>query len=325
MKLFLLFSDFLIISAYGGVCYYAHPQAAQSILIVLLFFAAARVLALAVHDAFSVINLLLLVALAPYDVALLAVLYLLYAGMYFYLLQREQKQRALEEENTKLQIEAAQVRRYRLLQDNFEMQLSLNMRLEERRRIAQQIHDLLGHSMSAAILQLEAANTLMEKDRLKAGQMVGQATASMREGISRIREAVHQMRAEVPALYAAQLETIVEQFRRGSGLQVNYRLEGSIEDASREAAAAIAGNLREALTNIARHAQATQVDITLSALPGVLRLEVADNGIGCAGAPEGMGIAGMRERAQEAGGKLIIRHEKGTHIITLAPRKEKTL
>ena len=64
------------------------------------------------------------------------------------------------------------------------------------------------------------------------------------------------------------------------------------------------------------------MDIRLQALPGVVRLEVRDNGRGCENPVEGMGIGGMRERVAEYGGSLLLQNDQGMRVITLIPRKE---
>jgi signal transduction histidine kinase len=82
--------------------------------------------------------------------------------------------------------------------------------------------------------------------------------------------------------------------------------------------------LQEALSNVIKHANATQVWVDLQVMPGMLRLQVRDDGLGAEIYEEGMGISGMRQRIAPFAGSLIIRGEpkKGTTIITLIPRRK---
>lgn len=323
MTLFLLLTDLLILSGYGVYALVTF-QNFQSILVVLLFFFATRVVALALHPAFSVLNLALMYFLLPYHPLILALAYLFYAALYVYLSRRENQQKQLTRENTRLKIEQKNSLRYLFLKENYDSQAALTARLEERRAIAQQIHDLLGHSLTAATLQLEAAAELVDREPGRAKDLLTGAAAKLREGIAQVREAVHQMRADVPGLKRAEIQALLDRFRLDSGLVIRYQEEGPVDILPASIWQVLLGNVREGLTNIIRHARATQVEVTLKALPGMVRLEVRDNGIGCDNIQEGMGMAGMRERAQEHGGSLIVRSDGGMQVITLIPRKELT-
>lgn len=321
MKLLLLLCDIVIAGVYGLLCYWLFPADISSILVILLFFLAARVMALAVHDVFSLGNLLLLVPLRFYQPLLLVVMYLMYMALYFYLSMKEQKQRALTEDNTRLQIQMQQARHYRQLQERYENQIALNTRLEERQRIAQDIHDLLGHSVTASVFQLEAAKQIMDAQPDKARQMVGRATENLRQGVEQIRATVHKMRADVPEMGQQETDLIVERFRRDSGITTHYQVEGQGGQLDNKVWEVLQSNLTEALSNVLRHAEATQVHVLLQMLPGVVRLEVRDNGKGAAQVVRGMGMAGMQERAAALGGSLMVRGEQGMTVITLLPRK----
>ncbi len=323
MKLFLLLTDLLILIGYGVYALLTY-QGFGAILVVLLFFFAVRVLALAVHPAFSFINLALLYLLLPYQPIILVLAYLFYTALYVYLDRRENQQSLLTRENTRLKIEQKNSLRYQFMKENYESQTALTARLEERRAIAQQIHDLLGHSLTAATLQLEAASELVDHDPTRAKGLMQGAAGQLREGIAQVREAVHQMRADVPALKLSELQALLDRFRLDSGLVIRFSEEGQLEDLPSSLWQIVLGNTREALTNVIRHAGATEAEVLLKALPGMVRLEIKDNGRGCADIVEGMGLAGMRERAQEQGGSLIVRNEGGLRVITLLPRKELT-
>ncbi len=84
MKLLLLACDLVITAVYGLLCFRLFPASLDSIIIILLFFLAVRVVALSIHDAFSVLNLLLLYPLRHFQPSLLMLMYLLYTALYFF-------------------------------------------------------------------------------------------------------------------------------------------------------------------------------------------------------------------------------------------------
>ena len=130
MKLFLLLTDAVILTAYGAYALNVF-QNFETILVLLLFFFAARALALAVHPAFTVINLGLLYFLWPYHPEILALSYLFYAVLYIFLAKREEQRLALTRENTQLKVNQKQSP-LSLLKETMTVQIALNLRLEER-------------------------------------------------------------------------------------------------------------------------------------------------------------------------------------------------
>ncbi len=324
IKKFLLFCDFVIVTSYAIACFFVAPESISHVFLLLLFFIDLRALSLAIHDAFSIGNALLLFFLWDYVPFLLILLYAFYAVLYYYLSLQEKKIKSLTEENTSLKLEAQQVRLYRLLQDKYESQITINSQLRERQRIAQEIHDLLGHSVTASILQVEAAKSIMDKEPEKSKALLSQAADSMRAGVDNIRSAVHKMRAEVPDMRTRDMQAVIDRFRRDSGMQIIYSLQGDAEKVRMDIWEALRGNLHEALSNVIRHSHATQVKVCIQVLPGVVRLEVKDNGAGSDNYSEGMGISGMRSRVSALGGTLIVRGSRGqgTTVISIIPRRK---
>ena len=169
MKLLLLACDLVITAVYGLLCFRLFPASLDSIIIILLFFLAVRVVALSIHDAFSVLNLLLLYPLRHFQPSLLMLMYLLYTALYFFLFFREQKQQNLIAENTRLRIETQQARHTQNLQVRYENQLAINTQYNERQRIAQDIHDLLGHVITGSIFSWRPPGGSWSKSPRKQG------------------------------------------------------------------------------------------------------------------------------------------------------------
>lgn len=166
---------------------------------------------------------------------------------------------------------------------------------EERESIARDVHDLLGHSLTVVKLKAELASRLLERDPA--------AARAELEEISRITgEAIAGVRSTVTGLRAHNFEQQL-QLTRGTlqSAGISVTISGSLDALSPAQVIPAGWILREATTNILRHAQATRVSITIE--PGVLTIE--DNGVGVRTAP-GNGVQGMIERAAGAGATLEI-------------------
>ena len=173
-------------------------------------------------------------------------------------------------------------------------------RVAERERIARDLHDLLGHTLSVIALKSELARKLAERDGSGAALHIGEVEQVARDALKQVREAVTGMRSAGVAneLVTARLAAV------GAGLQFDARVDPlPALDAAQENALAM--GLREAITNVLRHAKASSVRVEISRQGRAVQLEVQDDGGGCAAAP-GNGLSGMRERVESLGGKLTV-------------------
>jgi signal transduction histidine kinase len=186
---------------------------------------------------------------------------------------------------------------------------------EERARIARELHDVIGHSISVMGVQAGAVRRLLrpeqerEREVLLAVEQTGRdAVDEMRHLLGLLRSAGDDPRALPPTLM--RLDDLVEDMRR-AGLNIELMVEGDIGLLSPGRAVAAFRVLQEALTNVMKHAAGARVTARLSMSPAELRIEVVDDGgRGLrAEVPEGggHGIIGMRERVSVYGGTLEAR------------------
>lgn len=179
-------------------------------------------------------------------------------------------------------------------------------RVAERERISRDLHDLLGHTLSVIALKSELARKLAERDGSVAASHIGEVEQVAREALKQVREAVTGMRsAQIAAeLLNARLALV------GAGLQFEARVDPLPPlDPPQENALAMA--LREATTNVLRHATARRVEVELSRVGRAVQLQVQDDGRGCVASP-GNGLTGMRERVEAIGGRLQVDSAPGT-------------
>jgi two-component system sensor histidine kinase DesK len=199
--------------------------------------------------------------------------------------------------------------------------------LAERERIARDLHDVLGHTLSVIVLKGELAGRLLERECQLLSASGTETTALMRarvelNDLERIaRTALAEVREAIGGYRARGLQAEIDSARgtlaaAGVTLVTEGDLKPSVLTAAEETVLALA--LREAVTNIVRHAQATSCHLHLVFEHGQHRLSIEDNGPHAI-AREGNGLRGMRERVESLGGQLSLSREGGTHLLIELP------
>jgi two-component system sensor histidine kinase DesK len=194
-------------------------------------------------------------------------------------------------------------------------------RLAERDRIAADLHDLLGHTLSVIVLKADLAVKLIDRDPARAVDEVRDVARVSREALAEVRQAVQGVRATTLADELARATAVL----RGAGINVHVDGPPPLGPLPASAEAnALALVLREAVTNILRHARATRCEIHLRDDAGTLTLIVQDNGQG-GDIREGNGWSGIRRRVEDVGGSVSREVGRGvrlTAVVPHAPREE---
>ena len=184
----------------------------------------------------------------------------------------------------------------------------------ERERIARDLHDVLGHTLSVIVLKSELAGRLMERDPARAALEIADVERTARTALAEVREAIGGYRSKG-------LNAEVEQARHtllSAGVALSCETRPPALPAREETVLSLA--VREAVTNIVRHAHATQCTMRFATTAdGFASFEVADNGAAGTGR-EGNGLRGMRERVEQLGGRFRIERERGTTLVIELPR-----
>jgi two-component system sensor histidine kinase UhpB len=184
----------------------------------------------------------------------------------------------------------------------------------ERRRIAQELHDEIGQSLTAVLLQLKRAEAGAPEEirpRLLDAQEAARASLDeVRRIAQRLRPGVLDDLGLVSALTAYSAS-----FAERTGMRVERRFEPGLPQISKEAELAVYRIAQESLTNVARHADARCVWLALERSEAGVRLRVADDGHGLNGVrPDGGGVRGMRERALLVGADFAIGPRNGSGV-----------
>lgn len=176
--------------------------------------------------------------------------------------------------------------------------------LAERERIGRDLHDLLGHTLSLVAIKSELAGKLFERDPIAARREVFEVERVAREALAQVRRAVTGIRAAGLAAELASARLLLE----SAGVGFRYTLAEVALPVEIETVFALC--VREAVTNIQRHARAGHAGATLSVDGNMALLSVQDDGRGGALVP-GNGLAGMRERVEALGGTLRMDSARG--------------
>jgi len=180
-------------------------------------------------------------------------------------------------------------------------------KLAERERIARDLHDVLGHTLSVIVLKAELAGRLFERDPQRARQEISDVEQVSRKALGEVREAIRGYRSEG-------LVAEIERAHRtldAAGVTLTCESNPPSLSAAEETVLALA--LREAVTNIVRHAQANRCIMRFASEKGRTSLTVEDDGRGNIRL-EGNGLSGMRERIEGLGGHFSIDGKQGTRI-----------
>ncbi|MGP0074604.1 MAG: histidine kinase [Bryobacteraceae bacterium] len=199
-------------------------------------------------------------------------------------------------------------RRLRMAQDEIEHLA----RVAERERIARDLHDVLGHTLSVVILKSELASKLMTHDPERAGHEIRDVEQISREALAEVRKAIGGYRAG----------GLEEELSRAVSTLKTAGVVAECESApmplspAQETVLALA--VREAVTNVVRHAHAGRCRLRLEPVDGHCLLEIQDDGRGGVQS-EGNGVRGMRERVEALGGTLRRETSAGTRLTIVLP------
>lgn len=188
-------------------------------------------------------------------------------------------------------------------------QLSQTAVFEERNRIAKDIHDNAGHSMTTVIMQTEAAKLLIDSNPQEAKNRIISANIQAKNALDQMRESVHLLAGRVQTnTLKEEIEEIIAQTVDGTELKIRYDLENVTVDA--ESYRFILNSVKESFANGLRHGNATAFYVEMKNMPSGVNILISDNGRGSGGeVKEGFGLKSIREKAEALGGSCMFRSE----------------
>ncbi|WP_319757929.1 sensor histidine kinase [uncultured Sphaerochaeta sp.] len=190
--------------------------------------------------------------------------------------------------------------------------------LKERSRIAREIHDTLGHSLTGAIIQLEVARKLIDKNSDKALEAIIRSQEITRSGFNDVKRAIKALNPL--GIEELSLSECLHQLIQEARDSYNFNIEGDIElpdDLSDDLKIPVYRIIQELITNSIRHGQANNMELAMECHDGILRIQSHDNGKGCSKLKEGNGLRGIRERIDQLDGQVRFSSEESKGFAVL--------
>ncbi len=185
--------------------------------------------------------------------------------------------------------------------------------VRERNRLAREIHDSLGHYLTAIHMQLRAAGAVLERDPSLARDALGKAQGMAQQGLAEVRRSVATLRAsplENRSLSGA-VGGLVDECR-AAGIATEFTVQGEERMLAPQVELALYRAAQEGLTNVRKHAQASSAEVTLDYRgDGSVRLALRDDGVGSEDPSGGYGLVGIRERVHLLGGEVHVETAPG--------------
>ncbi len=212
------------------------------------------------------------------------------------------------------ELDALRVKNYTLEQERHTLldsqdEISRMSVLTERDRIAQKLHDDLGHELTGALLALRAYEVKQEETSFKA------VKGRLEKAVESLKETVHHTKPE--EVYGLErFKNMIHSFKMA---EVNYTQSGDVNHLKATHWQALLSVLKEALTNIQKHADANEVIITLYVDEKIVRLTITNDGVKTSQHQRGVGLHYMRRRIESLGGMLSINHSYRFTLICVLP------
>lgn len=229
-----------------------------------------------------------------------------------------EKQKALEAVDTAKVMENELKSKNNELLENQYASIHIAM-LQERNRIAREIHDNVGHMLSRTILQMGALMTIHREEPLH-GQLES-VNGSLNEAMNNIRESIHDLHDESVDLRLA-INDAVSDMRKSYDVKVEYDMSDNVPRSVKYCFIAI---VKEAMSNIVKHSDADRVGVLVREHPGFYQMIIEDNGTvkslkNSKGNTGGIGLKNMTDRVSGLSGTISISDEKGFKIMISLPK-----
>lgn len=178
--------------------------------------------------------------------------------------------------------------------------------MRERNRLAREIHDTLGHTLTGIIMGADAGLALLDVAPEESRKRIQVVAQTARNGLTDVRRSIKALRPDTLERYslAQALEELVENFRLTTSAEVSYSQEAGELNLASDEEDALYRVVQEGLTNAVRHGKAERIAIRVTQTDDVVIVSIRDDGTGCDKPVEGFGLRHMRERLEMLGGTL---------------------
>jgi len=196
--------------------------------------------------------------------------------------------------------------------------------VEEKNKIARDIHDSLGHSMTALIMQLQMAEHYFNNDNTKSQALLVNSIETAKNSLSGIRDVVETLRGDDSSIYTKEtMRRLIDEFSKNTGAVIKLNITGETDVHNKSANANLYRIIQEAMTNSVRHGRASTVCVNIDYTNESIYFTVKDNGVGASILKEGYGLKGIKERVEAYNGKVEFTSTDGFNINGVLSLEEK--
>lgn len=208
-------------------------------------------------------------------------------------------------EKTKRELERA----YEKLQESYDTKEQLLIE-RERNKIAGEIHDTVGHTLTTVIVELEASKRLMKKDMDRALEKLELAQEQVRKGLNDIRKSVRTLKDGGEDLeFVPAVVSLIKDTEKHSGVTIDYTID-DFSQLNKDIQMVLLRALQEGLTNGIRHGQSTQFNLSITGRYSSIIFILSDNGFGAEDFNFGFGLSNMKHRVEQLNGSLTVGLQK---------------
>lgn len=196
---------------------------------------------------------------------------------------------------------------------------------DERARVASEIHDSLGHSLTALIMHLDFLENIAHKDTEQTKSIILKCQSLARDSMKGLRRAVYTLKEERNSMDLKEsINELVENISMDDEISIDINIEEAIERISPQTKNIIYRTVQEGLTNSIKHVKASKILIDIYIMEDGIGLRIKDNGIGCKKIIKGNGLSSIEDRILAVGGKVNFKSDidRGFLIDALIPLKE---
>ncbi|MGF7536362.1 sensor histidine kinase [Bacillus mexicanus] len=190
--------------------------------------------------------------------------------------------------------------------------------IHERNRMAREIHDIVGHKMTALLVQLQLLREWQKRDSQKAEETVGICESLAREALDDVRLSVRTLQTENDPSVIESLKQLTEDFYKNAGVTTEFTVSGDPAIIPLSLHPTLVRTVQEGLTNAKRHGGATACSIRLACTTDGISLVIKDDGKGNPEAALGFGLLNMKKRAAEHGGMIRFESERDQGFTVIA-------
>ena len=189
----------------------------------------------------------------------------------------------------------------------------------ERNRLAREIHDIIGHSLTGISVGVDTCVAIMDANPSAAKSQLQVISGIAKDGIADIRRSVRMLQSEDDDLPLEQkLAAMLENTRRATGITIQYECNIPL-NFSTEEEAVIFRVVQESVTNAIRHGHAQRIDVTIQMQESELLIQIVDDGRGCKKFESGFGTTHIRERLSMLGGTVDFSSQGGFSVKAVLP------